>query len=890
MSTPRPPRWAEWLLGKLLGRHPSTPYLIGDLREEYEAVSRRVGLLAAVWYPAAALALGLRLAANRFRDRFLPDPVFTRIRHPGDLMRNGLTLALRSLTRRPIVSGAVILTIGSALAAATIAFATVNGVLLRPLPYANPERLVTIWERSLTREADRNVVSPANFLTWRDELRQVESLAAVFETSGSLTGTEQPEQVGIVFATGDFFSLLGATPVSGRLFGQNEAAEGGAPVAVMSERYWRARHGADPSVIGRSVVINGNRAEVIGILPSRFEFAPAMSWAGVGTRDFYLPWSLGPAARTAGGRFLQVIGRLAPGATLEGARQESSALAGRLREQFPDRQQGWDVNLVSLHEDLVGDVRSPIGIVFVAVCFVLLIAGANVANLLMARATERRGEMAIRAALGAGRMALARQLFGESLLLAALGGVLGVVLSFWGVAALVAASPDLPRLEGVRVDGPVLAFLLLASAVVAALVGVGPAIEASGRSPGQWFGQRGAISDRRGTRARRTLVGAQVALSMILLVGAGVLIRSMVNRLAVDLGIDAESVATGQVNLPRGAYGTPERRVLTFESLIEKIEAMPGVEAAAVASIVPMSDQGQATGFHALDRPTPEAGQFPVADVRFVHHRYFAAMGIPILAGRSLGDADRAGSPVVVVINETGARQLWPNESPLGKRILMEWGDTLRAEIVGVARDVRLGGPDQPVERATLYWDYRQTGVPNGMTVVVRGRTAEPAIEPIRAALASIDPDLPLYNVRSMVSLRDEAVAQSRFIAGALGLFSLLALGLAVLGVYGVMAYGVEQRTREIGVRLALGADRSSVVRMLLRDGGRVVLPALAVGVGAAWLLTGFLRSLVFGVAPRDPVSVIGSLIVIGGAALAACWIPARRASAIPAVEAIRAD
>ncbi|MBL8987770.1 MAG: FtsX-like permease family protein, partial [Gemmatimonadetes bacterium] len=270
--------------------------------------------------------------------------------------------------------------------------------------------------------------------------------------------------------------------------------------------------------------------------------------------------------------------------------------------------------------------------------------------------------------------------------------------------------------------------------------------------------------------------------------------------------------------------------------------------------------------------------------------RYFAAMGIPIQAGRSLSDADRAGSPVVVVINETGARQLWPNESPIGKRILMEWGDTLRAEIVGVARDVRLNGPDRSVERATLYWDYRQTGVPSGMTLVVRGRSAEPAVEPIRAALAAIDPDLPLYNVRSMDGLRDAAVAQSRFITAALGLFSLLALGLAVLGVYGVMAYGVEQRTREIGVRLALGADRASVVRMLLRDGGRVVLPALAVGLGAAWVLTGFLRTLAFGVAPRDPVSLAGSLVVIGAAALAACWIPARRASAIPAVEAIRAD
>lgn len=890
MRPPRPPRWAEWLLTRLLGRHPSTPYLIGDLREEHAEIARRFGPLAAVWYPVVALTLGIRLALGRLGVPGAHQLASPRTRHPGDLMRNGLTLAFRSLTRRPVVSGAVILTIGSALAAATIAFATVNGVLLRSLPYANPDRLVVIWERSLVRDAERNVASPANFLTWRDELRQVESLAAVFETSGSLTGTERPEQVGTVLATGDFFPLIGATPVAGRLFGPDDAIRGAAPVTVMSERYWRTRYGADPGVIGRSVLINGNRAEIIGVLPERLEFAPAMSWAGVGTRDFYLPWAIGEEGRTAGGRFLQVIGRLAPGASLVGARQEASKLAGQLRQRFPERQEGWDVNLVSLHDDMVGDVRFPIAIVFGAVCFVLLIAGANVANLLMARATERRGEMAIRSALGAGRMALARQLFGESLLLATLGGILGAALSIWGVASLVAASPDLPRLDAIRIDAPVIGFLLLASTVVATLVGVGPAIEATGRSPGQWFGQRGAVSDRRGTRARRMLVGVQVALSVILLVGAGVLVRSLVNRLGVDLGIDAESVVTGRVSLPEAGYPTPERREVAFESLVERAEAVPGVEAAAVASIIPMSDGSQATGFQALDRPTPEAGQFPVADVRFVHHRYFAAMGIPIQAGRSLSDADRAGSPVVVVINETGARQLWPNESPIGKRILMEWGDTLRAEIVGVARDVRLSGPDRSVERATLYWDYRQTGVPSGMTLVVRGRSAEPAVEPIRAALAAIDPDLPLYNVRSMDGLRDAAVAQSRFITAALGLFSLLALGLAVLGVYGVMAYGVEQRTREIGVRLALGADRASVVRMLLRDGGRVVLPALAVGLGAAWVLTGFLRTLAFGVAPRDPVSLAGSLVVIGAAALAACWIPARRASAIPAVEAIRAD
>ncbi len=880
-----PPRLAERLLAAALGDHPAAPYVLADLREEFAALSAAHSRRAAWWYWWEAIGLGLRHALTRPRRKASA----SRSSNFGDLMRTDFVLALRSLTRRPAITAAIVLTIGGALAATSVAFSLVNGILLRPLPFGTPERLVSIWERFAERGADKNVVSPANYYAWRRELKLVEDLTAVFETSAALTGDGDPEQVGVVLSAGPLFSLLGGAPLVGRFYGAAEDVDGGPAVAVISEQLWRRRFGADPAVVGRTIIVNGTKREIIGVLPRRLDFAPVNSWGAVGSRDLYLPLQYGPAARSVTGRFLQVVARLAPGATLAAAGQEATALVDRLRVEFPDRLTGWGVNLVTLRSDLVGDVETPLAIVFAAVALVLLVACANVANLLMARATERRGELTVRAALGASRFDLARQVFGESMVLALLGGIVGVGLSVWGIAALVGAAPDLPRLDQLGVDGRLVGFLVLGTVVVAVAIGVGPAVESSGRDVGGWFTQRGAVGDRRANRARRVLVGVQVAFSLVLVVGAGLLVRSLANRLTIDLGFDPENVVTAQVSLRGEKYREASARGAAVEAVLERVAALPGIAIASGASSVPMSDKNQATSFVALDRPRPPAGQFPVADVRFVHHAYFAAMRIGVREGRSLAETDRPGVPLVVAINATGARQLWPNESAIGKRIEMEWGDTLRAEIVGVVDDVRLAGPDQPVERATLYWEYRQLGVPD-LTLVVRGERGVPDVAPVRRALAEVDPNLPLYGVRSMEGLRADTVAQARFLTASLTLFSILALGLAALGVYGVMAYGVQQRSREIGVRLALGADRSAVVRMLLSEGARVVGPALAVGLVAALLLSRFLRGVVFGVTATDPVTVVGALLIIALVALGACWFPARRASAIPPAEAIRTD
>jgi putative ABC transport system permease protein len=804
---------------------------------------------------------------------------------------NQLRLAWRTLRRRPILSLAIALTVGSALAATTIAFAVVRGVLLEPLPYADPDGLVALWETRPDQGNDRNVASPANFYAWRERLHSVGSVAALVSTSAALTGDGEPEQVGMMLASATYFPIVGATPLAGRFYSEREDVDGGPKVAVISEGLWRRRFGAAPGAVGRTIELNGTRYEIVGVLPARFDFAPRYAFASTGARDVWAPPQYDARARTWGGRFLQVIGRLAPGATVDQANQDVDRLASALRSEFPTRQEGWGMRAVELKTDQVGDVRPTVLIVFGAVLFVLLIACANVANLLLTRSAERQQEVAVRAALGAGRGAIFRQLLGESVVLTGLGGLAGLGLASWGVTALVASAPDLPRLDGVRLDGAVIGFGLLATLLASVLIGLGPAVQLAGQDLASWLTQRSTAGRRQAHRLRSVLVAAQVALSFVLLVGAGLLVRSLVNRLGVETGVSLDGLMTAEVSLPGLRYGGPERRSAFFEQLVDRVTASPGVASASIASIVPMSGDGQATSFRALDLPAPAPGQEPVADVRFVQHDYHRTMGIDLLEGHPLDGSGVAGGPISVLINQAGANLLWPGQSAIGKQIEMVWGDTLVAEVVGVVRDVRLAGPDRPA-RTTLYWDYRQVGVPTRMVVIARAAAGRPeALAPvIRAAVHDLDPNLPVYNVRTMLSYFGDAVARARFTTVALGLFALLALALAVLGIYGVMAYAIRQREREIGIRLALGADRGTVVGMVLREGTRVVLPALVVGAGGALALTRLLQSLVFEVSPADPATFGAVGLLLGLAALAACWLPARRASGIDPVEAMRTD
>jgi putative ABC transport system permease protein len=529
-------------------------------------------------------------------------------------------------------------------------------------------------------------------------------------------------------------------------------------------------------------------------------------------------------------------------------------------------------------------------VIFGAVCFVLLIACANVANLLMTRATARQSEMAVRSALGAGRTRLMRQLLLESLLLAATGGVAGVVLARFALSALIASAPEIPRLDAIALDGSVVGFALLASLVTALLFGLAPALHMAGANAASWLKDRGSASGRIGARRLRgALVVIQVSLSLVLLIGAGLLVRSLANRLAMGVGFDTRQLLTATVALPDQRYDQAAQSVF-FEQLVERVRVLPGVTAASAITFAPLTGVGSATTFWVLDRPRPPDGELPGAEIRWVHRDYFRTLGIPTLAGQTFTAADDQNARLRVVINETGARELFAGEPAVGKRIAMPWGDTLVAEIAGVVGDVRHDGPDSE-PRSTLYWDHRQFRAFNNMTLMVRTAGDPAALIPgVRDALKQMDASLPLYAVRTMSELFSDALARSRFATVALGLFALLALLLAGIGIYGVISYTTQQRFREIGIRMALGADRSAVTGLVVMQGVTLVAIALGIGTAGALGLSRLLQGLVFDVSTSDPLTFLAMAMLLGLVGFLASWLPARRASGTDPVNAIRAE
>jgi len=798
-----------------------------------------------------------------------------------------LRIALRTLLKRRLFASAGVLTVGLGIAASVTVYSVVDAVLLEPLPYADPGRLVTVWEHNIPRGAATNEVSPANFFVWREQEGVFQDIAAVVEWSTSVTGGGEPERVGSVYATGAFFRLLGASPHLGRLYDEGDDVEGGPRVVVLSHGFFQRRFGGDPAVIGTTIALDGVAHEVIGVLPPDFDFAPDASVNSIGTRDVWRPPQFGGQARQSPGRFLQVVARLAPGVTLEAAQARMDALAARLREEHPDRQADWGVNIVPLHEQVVGGVRQALLVIFGAVGFVLLIACANVANLLLARATDREQEMAVRAALGAGRARIARQLMAESLVLAGAGGVLGVVFSWWAVDALLALGPAIPRIGAIAVDGRVLAFALALTALTGVLFGLAPALRLSRPELRSALGERGRGARREGRRLRSALVVGEVALSLVLLVGAGLLVRSFAGLLATGPGFATERllVASVEASAPR------EERAQFFQALVERTAALRGVEAAAAITFPPLASSGSATYIWANDRPVPPPGELPIADLRWVHRDYFRTLGIPVLQGRVFDEGDRQDAPLRVVVSRTLAQQFWPDEDPVGKTISVQWLDVMVAEIIGVVGDLRYRGPHEE-PRAMIYWDHRQFHPFTQMSLVVRSAGGDPlALVPaVRAELREIDPDLPLYNVTTMNALLADSVARTRFAMLALGGFAVVALLLAAIGIYGVMAYAVGRRTHEIGVRIALGARGADIAGMVLREAFALVGVALALGLAGALALARLLEGLVYGVGTSDPVTLVGVSVLLALAAFIAAWIPARRASRVAPVVAMRAE
>ncbi|MEO8633675.1 MAG: ABC transporter permease [Gemmatimonadales bacterium] len=804
-----------------------------------------------------------------------------------DTLLQDLRYALRALRRSPGFTVVTVLTLALGIGANTAIFSVVNAVLLRPLPYGAPDRLVMVWERKSGGPTDRNVVSPANYLDWKDRSSSFEGLAA-FTWSGTTLLGDIPERVQGRKVTPDFFSVLAVAPALGRTFTDEEARKGQGRVLILSDGLWRRRFGADPTLVGQSIAVAGGTATVLGIMPRSFQPLP---W---GQEEYWEPLTLGADDHLRRGRYAQVIGRLKPGVTLAAAEAEMAGIAGALAQEYVEFNTGWGANLVPLSEQVSGSSRLALLVVLGAVSLVLLIACANVANLMLGRAASRRRELAVRSALGAPRWRLTRQWFTEGVLLACAGGALGVLLAVWGVDLLVAAGPTgIPRLAELSVDGRVLAVSVLVSLLAGVLFSL----------PGLWggvarpsaTGLREGARTTAGTGARRfrgALVIGQVALALVLLFGAGLLVRSLQRLTAVDTGFDPRNLLTAQLDLPLASYPDDARQDAFFRRLLERLRATPGIEAAGLVTYVPFMGAGAATGFTVVGRPRPSAGEEPVADIRVVDPGYFDAMKIPLRLGRGPTAADGAGAPPVVVINETMARQLWPGSDPIGQRVQVSWwNEQALPEVIGVVGDVRRTSLDEDL-RPMIYYPMGQSPTGGGMMLVARtrGDATASTTAAIRQALRELDPVLPISDVATMYNRLAATMTDRRYPMILLGLFAGVALALAAIGLYGVLAFAVGERTRELGVRMALGARPVDIVGMVLRGGLSLTLAGLGLGAVTAAIVSRVLGHLLYQVPATDPATfgAVSTLLVI--VAGVACLVPARRAARTDPIVVLRAE
>jgi putative ABC transport system permease protein len=792
----------------------------------------------------------------------------------------------RSLFRSPGFSAVAIAALAIGIGANTAIFSVINTLLLQPLPYRDADRLAIVWERNIPRDRRTNVVGPANYLHWREMNRTFEDLAAVsMSYSVTLTGGGEPEEIPAQSLSVEAIPLMGITPMLGRAFTQDEARPN-ARFAMLSERLWRRRFAADPAILDRPLQFQGVAYTIVGILPGNFSFLDR-------TVEVWFPIGFTAQSRTPRGRSLQVVGRLKPGVTFDQAQEDMVRVGNDLATMFPAFNTGWSVTVIPVRKQLTGAVRPALFVLAGAVGFVLLIACANVANLLLSRATVRRRELAVRAALGAARARLVRQLIAESLTIAMAGGVVGLLLAWWALGFLrtvAAARLPIQRLEMVGIDGWVLAFALGISLMSGIVFGVVPALTASGDSLTDSLKEGGRTgSSARGKRARSVFVVAEVALALILLVGAGLLVRSFTRLLGVSPGFDPSKTITMRLTLPAARYGAEGQRGRFLDRFFAEVGRLPGVQSAGAISFLPMTGLGAATSMTIVGQPPPPAGQEPVTDVRVISHDYLEAMGVPLLKGRLFNEQDPSDARGRVVISETMARRHWPGEDPIGKRVRIAW-DSHEDEIIGVVGDVKHYGLDSPSVRAMTYWPYARN--PYGaMTVTIR-TASDPRqiVNAVAAAVRRLDPDLALAAVQTMDEVVSNSMAERRLTMLLLAVFAGAALVLAALGIYGVVAYSVTQRTQEIGIRMALGARQGDVLRMIVRQAVALVSIGIAVGAAGALLLTRLMEGLLFAVTPADPVTFAAVGATLALVAALASYVPGLRATRVDPVIALRAE
>jgi len=807
-----------------------------------------------------------------------------------DSLIKDIRYAVRGLLKHPGFTAIVVITLALGIGASTAIFSVVDSVLLRRLPYRTADRIVAIQE--LDPAGKRVQVTSANFLDWRAQNTVFEQLAAIRTTTTNLALSDHSERIDFAQTSANFFDVFGITSQHGRLFIPRDEEAGHEPVVVLSDTLWRRRYGADPAVVGKQITLDGRNYTVVGIAPAGFQYPDK-------TEVWLPPLRLVPemndrqdVTQTRGMGYLAAVGLLKPGVSVQQAASEMETITMRLRQQYPDTNNRRFNRVLSLHEHLIGDTSKVLWLLLGAVTFVLLIGCANVANLLLASAASRQKEMAIRAALGASRWRVMRQLFTESTILALAGGAVGLLVAFWGLAAITKLLPrDFPRLNEIQIDWRVLAFTFAASVLTGILFGLAPALQISRPDVQEAIREtgRGTSGSLRQTRFRQALIVVEVALCVVLLAGAGLLFRSFIHLQSVNAGFVSQQVLTAQLS-PSGTNFTTDADYINFYNrVMERISAVPGVQDVGMINTLPLA-KGPTLALRVEGGPVTTPDKWPVANYRTVSSNYFRAMSIPVVQGRAFTEQDRDSAPVVLMINEELAHRVFPGENPVGKRInfgRVENGQPVWFEIVGVAANVRsLELREEPTSE--VYFSLQQNPFA-GMSLVIRSNVEPGGLAgPLRQIVAEVDKSVPVANVETMDHIVSESITQPRFNLFLLGLFSTVAMLLSAAGIYGVTAYTVTQRTHELGIRLALGAQVSDVLKMILRQGMVVIAVGLVLGLLSAFALMRLLRSLLFGVGENDPVTFVAITVVLLLVALFACYIPARRATKVDPLEALR--
>jgi putative ABC transport system permease protein len=795
---------------------------------------------------------------------------------------------IRILGRKPGFTITAVITLALGIGVNSAIFSAINAILLRPLPYKEPERLVQIWERNLKSESLTNSVSPLNFLDWQKQSQSFEEMAGYNIWLPTLMDDSRPEEIPGSTVTANFFDTLGVAPALGRGFLPEEEQRGKNRVVIISHGLWQRRFGGDPEILGKALSLGGRDFTVIGVMPSNYRHPePFMQEKA----ELWTPLVLNRDEGSRGFHYIRVIGRLKPEATLQQARTEMESIAGQLEQAYPQNNKDWTVTLRSLHDQVTGNISVALWILQAAVGFVLLVACVNLANLFLVRANAREREIAIRSALGAARSRLIRQLLTESVLLAIAGGAIGLLLAAWGVDILVSLSPaDIPRIEEIGFDSRVLTFTGLASFATTLIFGLVPAIQVSRvrLTDSLKEGSQNSTSGLRSRRLSGSLVIAEVAVSLILLVGAGLMLKSFLHLQKVDVGFNPENLLTMQLSLP-AKYREDHKLIGLYQKIIERVESLPGVESAGITLGLPFSginDLG--INVEIEGRPEPEPGKSPATQYRVVSSNYFRAAGMKLLDGRLLSDQDNENSPEVTVINETFARTHWPDEDAIGKRLTMEsFGKRATRTIVGVVADVHHEGLNV-TPLSEMYVPYQQNPWAFSALVLRTASDQTGIVSSVQNAVWENEREITISKIGTMEHMISNSIAHPRFNALLLGLFSTLALLLAAVGIYGVMSYILSQCTREIGIRIALGAQRQDILKLVLGQGLVLALVGVFIGLIGAFALTRFLESLLFEVSATDPVTYIAIATLLTLVALAACYIPARRAMKVDPIEALR--